>query len=260
VKYLPVLILVLLLAGGARAEVVLEEVTYTHQGTELRGYAAHDSAISGKRPGVLVLHEWWGLNDYILKRTRQLAALGYVALAADMYGKGRSTKDPEQAAQMAGHLKSTPLMAERAAAGLRQLRARKRVDPERIAAIGFCFGGTAALELAYSGADLKGTVTFHGGLTSPEPDQRNALQSKLLILHGARDPFVKRKQIRAFQSSMREAGADWQMILYGQAVHSFTNPAAGSDPGSGAAYNPRAAERSWKHMQMFFREIFGPSP
>jgi dienelactone hydrolase len=147
-------------------------------------------------------------------------------------------------------------MRQRAQAGLKALAARPQADPQRLAAIGFCFGGTTVLELAYSGAAVKGVASFHGGLTAPKPEDLKNCQAKFLILHGAEDPHVKAEEIAAFQEGMRRAGADWQMIYYGGAVHSFANPGAGSDKSKGAAYDPKAAARSWQHMQMFLKEIF----
>jgi len=256
-RYLAVLAAcVFLLSPAAGAEVVVNEVAYEHQETVLKGFMVQDTSFSGQRPGVLVVHEWWGLNDYVLMRARQLARMGYRAFAADMYGQGRSTDDPNVAGQWAGHLRGSPLMRARAVAGLEQLRRHELVDPERLAAIGFCFGGTTVLELAYSGADLRGVVSFHGGLSPLKEEDREKLTAKLLVLHGSEDPLIKPEAIDLFQERLEVAEADWQMISYGGAVHSFSNPKAGDDPSDGVAYDPSAARRSWKHMQLFFEEIF----
>ncbi len=212
-------------------------------------------AIGGKRPGVLVVHEFWGLNDFARLRAEKLAQMGYVAFAADMYGEGKVTQDPEEARPLAGHVRSTPLMRERARAALKFLASHKLVDPQRLAAIGFCFGGTTVLELAYSGAPVLGVVSFHGGLTIPKSEDWQNRRASFLILHGAEDPHIKAEEIAAFQRAMRQGGADWQMNLYGGAVHSFANPAAGSDKSKGVAYDPKAATRSWQAMQLFFKEI-----
>lgn len=244
--------------GVGSAKVVHQIVEYRHQDTVMKGYLAYDDAVSGRRPGVLVVHEWWGLNDFARQQADKLAEMGYAALAADMYGGGKVTRDPEEARQLAGQLKGTPLLRARAQAGLAALAANERVDSRRLAAIGFCFGGTTVLELAYSGADLRGVVSFHGGLTAPRPEDLKNLKAKILVLHGADDPLVKPEEIAAFQDGMRRAGADWQMIYYGGAVHSFTNPAAGTDKSKGVAYDPEAAARSWQHMQLFLKEIFSP--
>lgn len=234
-----------------------ETVEYRHGGTVLEGYLAYDDTVEGKRPGVLVVHEWWGLNDYVRGRAEQLARLGYVAFAADIYGKGRRAETAEKASELAGtYLRDRGLLRARAEAGLRRLKEHPLVDAGRLAAIGYCFGGTTVLELARSGAALDGVVSFHGGLATPLPAQAGALKAKVLVLHGADDPFVKAEQVAAFQEEMRRAGADWQMVYYGGAVHSFTNPARGSDPAKGTAYNEKADRRSWEAMRAFFREIF----
>ena len=167
--YLLAVILTLALAGGAQAKVVTQSLEYKQDGTVLKGYLAYDDALKGPRPGVLVVHEWWGLNDFAKKKARQLAEMGYVALAADMYGKGVVTKDPQEAGKLAGSLKGAPLLRQRALAGFAALQQNKLVDPKRLAAIGFCFGGTTVLELAYAGADLAGVVSFHGGLAPRSP-------------------------------------------------------------------------------------------
>ncbi len=243
-------------SAEAYAKIIARPVEYKHGEAVLEGYLAYDDAIDGKRPGVLVVHEWWGLNDYVKKRSEQLAGLGYIAFALDMYGKGVSTRDRKEAARLAGQFRGKPLMRHRAQAGLNVLAGNERVDPNRIAAIGYCFGGTTVLELAYSGADLVGIVSFHGGLTMPKPQDMKNIKAKVLVLHGAEDPVAPTEKAVAFQESMRRAGVDWQMIYYGGAVHAFTNPGAGNDKTSGSAYDEKAAKRSWQHMKMFFDEIF----
>jgi dienelactone hydrolase len=248
--------LVFLLVGTAQAKLVTRAVEYKQNATVLKGYLAYDDAVKGKRPGVLVVHEFWGLNDFAKKRTEQLAQMGYVSFAADMYGQGRVTRDFEQASKWAGELRGTPLIRERAQAALKVLAGQELVDLQRLAAIGFCFGGTTVLELAYSGADLAGVVSFHGGLPLPRPEDAGRLKAKILVLHGADDPHVPRKDVDQFWEAMRQAGADWQMIIYGGAVHSFTNPEAGGDKSKGAAYDAKAAARSWRHLEVFFEEIF----
>ena len=242
---------------AVQAKVVTQTVTYRQDGTMMRGFLAYDDGFRGKRPGVLVVHEWWGLNDFARERTVKLAGLGYVALAADMYGSGATTRDREEAGRLAGTLLKNPdLLRARAQAAYKVLAADPRLDPKRLAAIGFCFGGTTVLELAYSGADLAGVVSFHGGLPRPRPGDLQALKAKILVLHGADDPHVPAADITAFEQAMRQAGADWQMVFLGGAVHSFTNPAAGDNRAAGAAYDARAARRSWRCMQEFFREIW----
>ena len=239
----------------APAEMKTEVVEYRHGDVVLEGYLAYDDSFQGKRPGVLVAHEWNGHTPYVRKRAEQLARLGYVAFALDMYGKGVRAKDAKEAAALAGIYKGDrKLMRARAAAGLDVLRNRPETDQARLAAIGYCFGGTAVLELARSGADLVSVVSFHGGLDTPTPEDARNIKGKVLALQGADDPFVPVKQREAFQDEMRKGGVDWQFVTYGGAVHGFTNPEAGSDNSKGAAYNERADRRSWKAMKAFFAE------
>ena len=206
---------------------------------------------------MLVIHDWTGVGPYAEKRVQQLAELGYIALAADIYGKGVRPAGMDEAADLANRYKADrPLLRSRADAGLRALQANSLVDTKRIAAIGYCFGGTAALELARAGADIAGFVSFHGGLQTPTPDDAKNIKGKVLVLHGADDPHVPPNEVLAFEEEMRKARVDWQMIAYGGAVHSFTNPGAGDDPARGAAYNEKADLRSWGAMKDFFREIF----
>ena len=250
-------VLAIVLAGisPARAEMKAEVVEYRHGDVVLEGYLAYDDLIRGKRPGVLVAHEWNGHNQYVRKRAERLARLGYVAFALDMYGKGVRAKDAKEAAALAGIYKGDrTLMRARAAAGLDVLRRRPETDPTRLAAIGYCFGGTTVLELARSGADLVSVVSFHGGLDSPTPGDARNIKGKVLALHGGDDPFVPANQVEAFQEEMRKGGVDWQFVSYGGAVHSFTNPESGSDNSKGLAYNERADRRSWKAMKTFFAE------
>ena len=250
---------ILLLSAVAQGKIVTQAVPYEQGGTKLEGFLAYDDAAEGPRPGVLVVHEWWGLNDYAKMRAKQLAEMGYVAFAVDMYGVGVLAKTQPEAAALAGKVRGNQaLMRERARAAFDVLAANQHVDPKRIAAIGFCFGGTCSLELAYSGAPLAGVVTFHGGLTAAKDEDLERIKAKVLVLHGADDPLVPATAVRAFEDSMRKAGADWELIEYGGAVHTFSNPEAGTaNKERGVAYDAKAAERSWQHMQMFFREIFG---
>jgi dienelactone hydrolase len=241
----------------SEAGVVGKAVEYQHGDTVLEGYMTYDDASKAVRPGVLVVHEWYGLNDYARKRADQLAQLGYVAFALDMYGKGVRASDAKEAGALAGKYKGDrPLMRARAEAGLDVLKKHALVDPKRVAAIGYCFGGTTVLELARGGADVVAVVSFHGGLDNPNPLPAPNIRAGVLVLHGADDPLVPAADIAAFHQEMRAAGADWQMIYYGGAVHSFSNPQSGSDPSKGVAYNERADHRSWTAMKTFFDEIF----
>ena len=257
-KYAISVALLLVLAADARAAVRTEIVEYRHGDAVLEGYLAWDDALAGKRPGVLVVHEWMGLNPYARKRAEQLAGLGYVAFALDMYGKGVRAKDRTEAGALAGKYKGDrALMRARAAAGLDVLRKNPMTDPARVAAVGYCFGGTTVLELARSGAPVAGVASFHGGLDTPAPQDAAKIKGKVLVLHGADDPSVPPAQVAAFEDEMRKAGVDWQLVAYGGAVHGFSNPDGGNDNSKGYAYNEKADRRSWEAMKALFAEIFG---
>lgn len=219
------------------------------------GFLAWDDAAKGTRPGIVVVHEWMGLGDHARESARKLAALGYVALAADIYGKGVRAKDFAEAGTLAGRYKGDlPLLRSRARAAFDTLAKDPRVDASRIFAIGYCFGGTTVLELARSGAPVAGVVSFHGGLATKDPADARNVKGRVLVLHGAADPYVPPAEVAAFQKEMDDAKVDWQMVLYSGAVHSFTNPGAGTDPSKGAAYDARADRRSWEAMKAFFAE------
>lgn len=247
-----------LVAQNAAAGLIGKTVEYRQGDTVLEGYLAYDDSIKEKRPGVLVIHEWTGVGPYERMRADELAKLGYVALAADIYGKGVRPATPEAAAKEAGKYRGNDrsLIRARSAAGLEKLASLPQVDRGRLAVIGYCFGGTAALELARSGAEVVGTVSFHGGLNTPKPADAGRIKGKVLALHGADDPYVKPDEVAAFQKEMRDAKVDWQMNYYGNAVHSFSNPKSGNDNSKGAAYNEKADRRSWEAMKLFFNEIF----
>lgn len=234
-----------------------EPVVYKHGESELEGYLAWDDSYDGERPGVLVVHEWTGLNDYARMRCRQLAEMGYIAFAVDMYGKGVRPQSAEEASKQARIYRSDrELMRTRVNAGLEVLLNNELCDRDRVAAIGYCFGGGVALELARSGAPIAGVVSFHGNLDTPDSAVAKNIKCKILVCHGADDPHVPMEQVEAFFDEMRAAGVDYQFIAYSGAVHAFTNPDSGNDPSRGAAYNPVADRRSWQHMRMFFDELF----
>lgn len=241
----------------AMAEIRTETVEYKDGDTVLEGYLAYDDALPDKRPGVLIIHEWTGLGDYVQVRAQRIAQMGYIAFAADIYGKGVRPEAGKEAADTAAIYKNDrELTRRRANEALVVLASHPLTDPTKIAAMGYCFGGMVTLELARSGADLKGSVVFHGSLDTPNPADAKNIKGKVLALQGADDPFVPAKDVAAFEEEMRAANVDWQLVSYGGAVHAFTNPAAGNDPAKGAAYNERADKRSWEAMITFFMEIF----
>src|SRR4051812_27046011 len=253
----------LLVALSVQAKVITRTVSYEHGGVKLAGFLAYDDekvSASKKTPGVLVIPEWWGLNEYPKSRAEQLARLGYVAFAADMYGAGVVTEDPKKAGELAGQFYGKPLMADRAKAGLDQLLATGLVDAGRVAAIGYCFGGATVQALAFSGAPLAGIVSFHGSLIPPSAEAAAKTKAKLLICHGAIDPFVKPEDLAAYKKALDDGKYDYQFISYAGAVHAFTNPKSDEvarATGIPIAYNAAADHRSWEHMRIFFGEIFG---
>ena len=235
-----------------------KDIEYQDGALRMRGLLAYDDAHAGKRPGILVVHEAWGLGEHAMERAKMLAREGYVALAADMYGDRRLASDLPQAMELIGELRTDPAkLRQRAKSALAALKAQPNVDASRLAAIGFCFGGTTVLELARAGADLKGVVSFHGGLQTAAPAEPGAVTPKVLVCTGADDPMIPPDQVTAFEEEMRKAGADWQVIAYGNTVHSFTNPDAGKTVKlDGVAYNAQTDRRSWAAMRAFFDEIF----
>lgn len=250
-------ILALCLAFPAAAAIQTKTIEYKQGDTILEGVLTWDDSIPGKRPGVLVVHQWKGLGDYEKKRSEMLARLGYVAFAADIYGKGVRPTEVKDAGALAGKYKSDrTLLRKRVSAALDTLRKQPQAAAQKLAAIGYCFGGTTTLELARSGADVKGVVSFHGGLGSPTPADATNIKARVLALHGADDPFVPPAEVTGFEDEMRKGGVDWQLVSYGGAVHSFTHWEAGSDNTKGAAYNEKADKRSWEAMKGFFSEIF----
>jgi dienelactone hydrolase len=245
------------IAIQVHAEIKKDAIEYKHGDVVLEGYLAYDDSVQGKRPGVVVVHEWRGLNDYARRRAEQLAEMGYIAFALDMYGKGVYAKDHEEAGKLSGLYRSDrKLMRDRARAGLEILKNHSLTDQRRMAAIGYCFGGTTVLELARGGEELLGVASFHGSLNTPTPEDAKNIKGKVLVLHGANDKFISQEDITAFQEEMRKADVDWQMVFYGGAVHSFTVPEAGNDPSKGMAYNEKADKRSWEEMKLLFEEIF----
>ena len=249
--------LLLVIGATAQAAVQTKAIQYDDEGTSLTGHLYWDDAIAGQRPGVLVIHEWWGLNDYVKERARMLAGLGYVAFAADMYGGNRVTRKPEQASDWMQEITAdVDLWRQRAAAGLRQLTSSELVKPGMVAAIGYCFGGGTVLQMSYGGADLKGVVSFHGSLPAAPEESAGRIKARILLLHGQADTFVGPDVVANFQVKLEAAGANWEMDSYGGVRHSFTNPRVGEYGIENLKYDPLADARSWRRMQDFFDELF----
>jgi dienelactone hydrolase len=250
------------LSRTSEAKLVTRTIEYKDGKDLLEGYLAFDDQRAfPKAPGVLVIHEWMGMGPYVKRRANELAQAGYVAFAADIYGKDKIPKNVQEASEISLRFKNDrKLLRHRAQLALDVLRNQKNVDSKKLAAIGYCFGGTAALELARSGAPLAAVVSFHGGLDTPSPADAKNIKAKILVLAGGDDPHVPDTQIDAFKKEMRAAHVDWQLHSFGGAVHSFTNPDSGHDPSKGAAYNASADRRSWELMQWFFDENFGARP
>ncbi|NNC87388.1 MAG: dienelactone hydrolase family protein [Akkermansiaceae bacterium] len=248
-----------MLPAAACAALVERTVAYEQGDATLEGFHVYDDARNGKRPAVLIIHQWTGLTDYEKLRARMLAGMGYNVFAADIYGKGIRPQPPAAGKEAGKYKGDRDLYRARLAAGLEVLRNDERTDPRRIAAIGYCFGGTGVLELARSGAGIAGVVSFHGGLGAGDGHAatKGGVPARILVLHGADDPYVPFSEVEGFWKEMQAAGADWQIITYPNAVHAFTQKMAGDDPSKGAAYDATADRRSWRHMQAFFAAIFG---
>ncbi|MES2475117.1 MAG: dienelactone hydrolase family protein [Verrucomicrobiota bacterium] len=246
------------LVTAASAALVEKNVVYQQGEVTLEGFHVYDDAVQGKRPAVLVIHQWTGLTDYEKSRSRMLAELGYNVFAADIYGQGIRPKPPEAGNEAGKYKGDRTLFRARLNAALDQLKADERTDVKKIAAIGYCFGGTGVLELARAGTEIAGVVSFHGGLAAADGmgAQGGKTPAEILVLHGADDPYVPAQEIAGFFQEMKDAKAGWQMDFYSGAVHAFTQKEAGDDASKGAAYNARADKRSWEAMKAFFNEIF----
>ena len=244
----------------AMASIIKEEnVTYTAQGVTLKGFIAYDETIRGKRPVVLVVHEWWGLNDYTKMRARKLAELGYFAMAVDMYGDGKIAADPKAAQEFATPFYKDPVLAKtRLDAAIGRIREFPQADLDNIAAIGYCFGGSVVLNCAKLGAPLKGVVSFHGGLAGVQAD-RKLLKAKILVCHGGSDKFVSQHDIDAFKHQLDSIGATYTFRSYANATHAFTNPEAtaiGKKFNMPIEYNEAADKDSWNDMKTFLAALF----
>ena len=253
----------LVMSGLTQAAIKTQEIPYQSvDGTKMIGYYAYDDAIKGQRPGVLVVHEWWGLNDYAKRRARDLAALGYSALAIDMYGNGKNAEHLKDAmAFMQDVPNFSSAAAARFQAGLELLEQQPQTDPNKIAAIGYCFGGAVVLNAARQGLPLAGVVSFHGSLATKTPATPGTVKAKILVEHGAMDSMVKPDAVAAFKAEMDKAGADYKFVSLEGAKHGFSNPDAdrlshGEHGGPDIGYNKAADEQSWADMQAFLKKIF----
>jgi dienelactone hydrolase len=247
-------------AGTALAAVKGEEVQYKAGNTVLKGYLAWDDAVKGRRPGVLVVHEWWGHNEYARNRARMLAELGYTALVLDMYGDGHQAHHPDEAGKFSGEVrKNLTLARQRFDAAQVVLKKHPTVDGQNIAAIGYCFGGAIVLEMARQGENLKGVVSFHGSLNTEQPAKTGKFKARALVLTGEADPFIPHEQVEGFRKEMEAAKVDYRVVVYPGAKHSFTSPDAdklGQQFNMPFAYNAIADNESWAEMQAFFKKIF----
>lgn len=242
--------------AAAAPQIETRVIEFEHDGVTYQGYLARPRDIDGEVPGVLVIHEWWGLNEFARLQTRRLAELGYVAFAADMYGNGRTTDDPQVAGRLAGQLYADrPMMRRRAVLGLATLAQQTGVDNDRLGAIGYCFGGTVAVETGYAKTPLKAAVSFHGNPMPAQAGDEN-IAARFLILHGTADTLVPEQRLEAFSEALEEHGAEYRIIRYEGAKHSFTNPAADALGMDGVGYDAQAAAKSWADMQAFFNEVF----
>ena len=231
-------------------------VEYKAGGVTMEGYLAYDEAKASPRPGILIVHDWMGLRSFVQNKAQELAGQGYVALAADIYGKGVLPTDTAEAAALATKYKADrKLLRERIRAAYDKLASMVEVNPNKMLVMGYCFGGTTALELARSGAPLAGTVSFHGGLSTPTPEDARNIKGRVLVLHGADDPNVPTAEVRGFKDEMKKANVNIRFIAYKGAVHAFTNAEAGSDNRKGAAYNAEADRKSWVEFQKFLKEV-----
>ncbi len=234
-----------------------QDIEYRDGSLVLNGFLAYDETQSGKRPGVLITPEAFGLGEHAMERARMIAGLGYVAFAIDPYGNRQLFTNMQEVMAAAGPLMSDPQkLRARARAGLTTLTAQPQVDTSRLAAIGFCMGGTTSLELARAGENLRGVVSFHGGLDTAAPAAPGGIKARVLVCHGAEDPMIGPEKVVAFEEEMRKAKADWQVIAYGNTVHSFTNPAADGTLNPGVRYNASSDRRSWAAMRAFLEECF----
>lgn len=241
--------------GQAHASIKVQTIAYKQGDTALEGWLVYDDAKQGERPGVVVYPAWWGPSAFEKDEAERLAKMGYVAFVADVYGKNIRPDTPgAAAAEMGKYLKNRALLLARAKAGFDVLRGSKLVNTAKLSAIGFCFGGASALDLARSGAPLVDIVTFHGVLGTPNPGNAKNIKGHVLALHGAADPAVNAQAVAAFEKEMTDGHVDWQVVLYGGVMHAFTDNLHPSDPAHGTKYDPVAAARSWQAMSDLFKD------
>ncbi len=247
-------------SAAAQAAVQGREVTYQANGTTLKGYIAYDDAIKGRRPGVLVVHEWWGQNEYARRRAHMLAGLGYTALAVDMYGEGKVVDNPVDAGRLAaGVSNDLPLAKARFEAAMQLLRKQDTVDANEMAAFGYCFGGGVVLSMARIGEDLKGVASFHGGLGTDHPAEPGMIKARIISFSGDADPMIGADKVAAFRQEMEKAGVNYRVVTYPGAKHAFTNPDAdelGKKFNLPIAYDAKADHDSWEQATVFLREVF----
>jgi dienelactone hydrolase len=257
-------LLAALLFGSSLAHATVQgkEVIYTSGDTTLKGYIAYDDAIRGKRPGILVVHEWWGNNGYARERATMLAKLGYTALALDMYGEGKEARHPDEAAKFSNELaKNLPLAKARFESAMKLLQQQDSVDAKNIAALGYCFGGSVVLQMARLGKDLKGVASFHGSLATEKPAEPGKVRARIISFTGTEDPMIPAKQVAAFRQEMERAGVDYKVVTFAGVKHSFTNPAAdeyGRKFNLPLAYDVAADRASWDETKSFLADIFKP--
>ncbi|MBA2658186.1 MAG: dienelactone hydrolase family protein [Nitrosospira sp.] len=255
------LLLVVLLSGSSLAQATVQgkEITYMAGGTTLKGYIAYDDAVDGKRPGILVVHEWWGNNEYAHKRATMLAELGYTALALDMYGEGKQAHHPDDAARFSAEVaKNLPLAKARFESAMRLLQQQENVDAKNIAALGYCFGDSVVLQMARLGENLKAVASFHGGLATETPAERGRVKAQVISFTGTADPMIPAEQVAAFKQEMERAGVNYKVVTFEGVKHSFTNPAADQyarEFNLPLAYDAAADKASWEEIKRFLADI-----
>lgn len=254
IKLFTILTLVVFFNGSALGQ--QKAVNYSDGDSKLQGYLSKATVAKAKIPGIIIIPAWFGITDHEKEAAEKLAMLGYHALTADIYGPGNTPKTPQEAGEKSGYYKTNfSVFQSRIKAAINEI-VKQGADPEQIVVMGYCFGGTGALEAARADLPVKGVVSFHGGLGKDSKRSNTLIKPSVLVLHGADDPYVPAADITSFQQEMRDGKADWQMIYYADAVHAFTEKKAGNDNSKGAAYNEKADKRSWEHMKLFLKQLF----